>query len=128
MKKLFLFVLLSILVLSGCATTKESESTPMPNVDEDKMEMNEDMNNNIDEMMMELTLEELAMYNGKDSQPAYIAVDGVIYDMSDVPAWSGGMHNGVMAGTDATEAFKNQHNDGRLEEIPVVGKLVTESN
>lgn len=33
---------------------------------------------------LELTLEELAAYDGKDGNPAYIAVDGVIYDVTDV--------------------------------------------
>ena len=37
---------------------------------------------------LELTLEELAKFNGKDGNPAYVAVDGIIYDVSASPAWS----------------------------------------
>jgi cytochrome b involved in lipid metabolism len=31
------------------------------------------------------TTEELAKYDGKNNQPAYIAVDGIVYDVSDYP-------------------------------------------
>ena len=40
--------------------------------------------------MLEITIEELAMYDGTDGNPAYIAVDGVVYDVTDVSAWSSG--------------------------------------
>lgn len=75
---------------------------------------------------LELTLEELAAYDGKDGNPAYIAVDGVIYDVTDVSFWRGGEHNGFSAGQDLTDAIKNQspHGVARLRGVPVVGELV----
>ncbi len=74
-----------------------------------------------------LTVDELAAYNGKDGQPAYIAVDGVIYDVTDVPAWAGGEHNGHQAGQDLTDAIKNDspHGTSVLDDLPVVGTLAS---
>ena len=72
-----------------------------------------------------LTLDELAQYNGKDGNPAYIAVDGVIYDVTDVPQWKNGEHNGFSAGNDLTEEIKtiSPHGVSKLVGLPVVGKL-----
>lgn len=74
---------------------------------------------------LELTVEELAQYNGKDGNPAYIAVDGVIYDVSDVPQWKDGEHNGFSAGNDLTEEIKtiSPHGVSKLKGLPVVGAL-----
>jgi predicted heme/steroid binding protein len=74
---------------------------------------------------LELTADELAKYNGKDGQPAYIAVDGVIYDVTNVPQWKNGGHNGYTAGKDLTEEIKTKspHGLSKLNGVPVVGKL-----
>ena len=72
------------------------------------------------------TTEELAMYNGQNGNPAYVAVDGVVYDVTDVPEWRGGDHWGrFTAGKDLTEEIKKQspHGVGKLEGVPVVGTL-----
>ncbi len=75
---------------------------------------------------LELTLAELAKYNGKDGQPAYVAVDGVIYDVSAYPKWKNGEHNGYSAGNDLTEIIKTKspHGVAKLKGVPVVGKLI----
>ena len=74
---------------------------------------------------LELTVDELSQYNGKDGNPAYIAVDGVIYDVTDVPQWKDGEHNGFSAGNDLTEEIKNvsPHGVSKLQGLPVVGTL-----
>lgn len=74
---------------------------------------------------VELTLDELAQYNGKDGNPPYIAVDGVIYDVTNVPQWRNGEHNGFSAGNDLTEQIKNisPHGVSKLKGLPVVGTL-----
>lgn len=79
-----------------------------------------------EEGMLELTLEELKQYNGQDGQPAYVAVDGLIYDFTDVAAWTGGKHHGNMAGNDLTDIIKNKSPHGLkvLEGKTVVGKIV----
>ena len=48
-----------------------------------------------------MTRDELAKYNGQAGQPAYVAVEGVIYDVSAKPAWQGGRHHGNLAGQDS---------------------------
>lgn len=100
---------------------------------EDAKENLESAKDNIDEALakddegeLELTVEELATYDGKDGQPAYVAVDGVIYDVTNVPAWANGEHkNGLTAGKDLTKEIKEDspHGVGVLDDLPVVGTL-----
>ena len=78
------------------------------------------------DLELELTLEELAAYNGKDGNPAYIAVDGVIYDVSSSQRWKDGEHNGYSAGQDLSDPIKkvSPHGLSTLSRMPVVGKIV----
>ncbi|MBN2557517.1 MAG: hypothetical protein JXB33_02040 [Clostridia bacterium] len=71
------------------------------------------------------TLAELARYDGTNGMPAYIAVDGVVYDVSNVSAWRNGRHNGFTAGKDLTEEIKNisPHGTSTLSGLPVAGTL-----
>lgn len=72
-----------------------------------------------------LTVEELAAYNGQNGARAYVAVNGKIYDVTDVEAWDGGSHKGVVAGIDATEAIAGApHGEKVLEKLTEVGILV----
>ncbi len=73
----------------------------------------------------EFTIQELSEYNGKDGNPAYIAYDGMVYDVSNHPRWKSGTHNGQKAGTDITSAIKKApHGASKIKGLPVVGKLV----
>ncbi|MDF2610280.1 MAG: cytochrome [Lachnospiraceae bacterium] len=74
---------------------------------------------------LEFTLEELAAFDGISGNPAYVAVNGIVYDMGDVAAWSGGRHFGLNAGRDLTQQFTTCHQGvtTRLETLPVVGKV-----
>lgn len=73
---------------------------------------------------LELTLEELMKYSGKDGNPAYIAVNGIIYDVTKSALWKNGAHNGYEAGKDlSAEINKSPHGKAVLKNIPVVGKL-----
>ncbi|EKQ51495.1 MULTISPECIES: cytochrome b5 domain-containing protein [unclassified Clostridium] len=68
------------------------------------------------------TLEELAQYNGHYGKPAYAAVKGIIYDLSNEAAWAGGAHFGLVAGKDLTEEFNSCHGmDKILKNLPKVG-------
>ena len=56
---------------------------------------------------------------------AYVAVDGIVYDVTPIKAWTNGSHYGVKAGTDATEFFKTCHQNEKelLQKLKVVGTL-----
>lgn len=70
------------------------------------------------------TLDELSTYDGKNGNLAYVAVDGVVYDVTDAPQWSTGSHEGLNAGTDLTVVIGTApHGTDVLENVPVVGKL-----
>ncbi|MFD1670631.1 cytochrome b5 domain-containing protein [Agrilactobacillus yilanensis] len=70
------------------------------------------------------TKAELAKFNGKDDVKKYVAVDGVVYDMTDVPAWQGDQHHGQTPGNDLSDAIlKAPHKKSVLAKLPVVGKL-----
>ena len=74
---------------------------------------------------LSLTLEELAQYNGQNDMPAYVAIDGTIYDMSAIAPWAGGLHNGHIAGSDLTQELKTKspHGISVLKKLPVVGTI-----
>lgn len=76
--------------------------------------------------MKEFTKEELAKYDGKQNPEKYVAVDGVVYDLTDVPAWGGENHHGNVAGQDLTDIIKNvsPHGTRVLKDKPVVGKYI----
>ncbi len=79
--------------------------------------------------LQSFTLEELAQYNGKDGAKAYVAVNGIVYDVTDSKAWSNGAHNSVQAGTDVTEWIgKAPHSEDVLKPLPVVGKIVEKTD
>lgn len=70
------------------------------------------------------TLSELKQYDGKNGHKAYIAINDVVYDVSAINRWTGGIHHGVSAGTDVTAQFIHSgHGVNVLNLLPVVGGL-----
>jgi predicted heme/steroid binding protein len=67
------------------------------------------------------TLEELAQYNGKNGKPAYLAVDGLVYDLTSV--FKNGTHYQHLAGRSLTKEFYSAHAKSALQKYPIVGKL-----
>ena len=67
---------------------------------------------------------ELAKFDGQNGQPAYVAIAGVVYDVSGVEAWAGGKHHGNLAGQELTSVIDGRSPHGRkvLKNLPVVGK------
>lgn len=104
--KIFLVLALASMVLVGCSSGNGSEEPQEP---ADRV----------------FTLEELAEYDGLDGRDAYVAVDGIVYDMTDSGAWGEGNHNGFQAGQDLTEEIReiSPHGVSVLERMPVVGTL-----
>ncbi len=78
------------------------------------------------EVEKQFTKKELAEFDGKEGRPAYVAVDGVVYDVTGLGTWTDGKHNGVLAGKDLTNEIKNisPHGVSKLKGLTVVGKLV----
>lgn len=69
------------------------------------------------------TLEELAGYDGSGGQSAYVAVNGIVYDVSFESTWGGSTHFNLYAGKDLTAQFDVCH-EGNLEvlrNLPKVG-------
>lgn len=74
------------------------------------------------------TAEELQKYNGKDGRPVYVAVDGIVYDLTKSKYWKGGGHMKMHeAGADLTTDIKEKapqgiHKGGKiLNKMPKVG-------
>jgi len=65
------------------------------------------------------TAETLSQYNGKNGNAAYIAVDGVVYDVSSL--FRNGEHHGWGAGKDLSDEFHKEHTDNYLDGYSVVG-------
>lgn len=113
-KKIFIlpFALLVSFTLISCTAPSETPTTDTPTVDDTPL-------------IKTFTLEELAQYNGKDGQPAYVAINGVVYDVTDVSEWADGMHkNGLTAGQDLSTFINSApHGTSVLQSLPIVGEL-----
>ena len=74
----------------------------------------------------ELTLEEIRNFDGKEGRPAYIALKGNIYDVTDSRLWKGGSHaRKHLAGNDLTDAIKiAPHNEEKVLAMRHVGRLI----
>lgn len=76
----------------------------------------------------EFTVKDLATHTGTNGNPAYVAVDGIVYDATNYKPWKDGKHkNGITAGQDLTKRFTNdaQHNRKFLEKLAKVLVLVS---
>lgn len=133
MKKLLLLtacsILLSISVI-GCSnktdnstnSTTNTESSVVTSTDSSS---NTDSSTKSDASSQTFTLEDLKQYNGQNGNPAYVAVDGTVYDVTNANGWKDGKHqSGIVAGEDLTDALSGSpHGDSVLEDLPVIGTL-----
>ena len=75
--------------------------------------------------MKDFTAEELAAFDGKNGQPAYVAYKGVVYDVTESAMWGDGDHEGMHnAGHDLTAEHDAAPHDVYVTDFPEVGKLV----
>jgi len=111
-------LLISALILLGCGSDSSAS-------DSSKTEASEKTTSGDSETELKtFSKEELAKYNGKDGNPAYIAVDGTVYDVTDVPQWKDGVHaDKYEAGKDVTNELNTQapHSASKMDGVPVVG-------
>ena len=71
------------------------------------------------------TIAELAKYNGKNGNPAYVAVNGAVYDVTNNAAWAAATHFGFSAGKESSKEFESCHaGQTILNNLKVIGKLV----
>jgi len=98
-------ILLAAVAMSGCSS--------------------EPVKTNNEPGLIELSLEEMSGYNGENGKPAYVAVDGVIYDVSNSSAWKIGKHCKFTAGNDLTAAITKEspHGVSFLTRVPAIGKI-----
>ena len=119
-KMMMLFVLMfGLISLIGCSDDIDSNTSSQNHLS-DVSEQNEIL----------LTLEQLKQFDGLDGRKAYIAVNGVIYDVTDSFRWRSGTHNGFRAGQDLTNEIlrDSPHGISVLSRMPVVGRIIEEGN
>ncbi len=76
----------------------------------------------------EFTLNELSEYNGRNGNPAYVAIEGIVYDVSNEPVWNERKNKGITAGEDLTEQFNYYHGmDEILNNAPKIGVLTDDN-
>jgi predicted heme/steroid binding protein len=75
--------------------------------------------------MKHFSNEELSRCDGRDSRPAYVAVAGKVYDVTDSFLWKAGRHQVFHdAGRDLTaELTEAPHGADLLERVPCIGVL-----
>jgi predicted heme/steroid binding protein len=68
---------------------------------------------------------ELAQYDGKEGRKAYVAVNDLIYDVTDSPLWQNGEHEGEhQAGRELTKELRNaRHVQAVLKKFPMIAYL-----
>ena len=99
-------------MMTGCSNKKDTGSTA-------------ETENVSTETTQAFTVDDLKNYDGKDGNPAYVAIDGIVYDVTNANGWNNGEHqNGAKAGQDLTEVLSSSpHGDSVLGDLMVVGTL-----
>jgi predicted heme/steroid binding protein len=115
MKKISLFIFIVILSMTLLACSNENDS------------LDDKGSNSNQEELLNLTIEQVAAFDGKNGNLAYIVVQGVIYDVTE--QWVNGEHNGVFAGTDATDQIMSApHGESVLADLEIVGNIVLDED
>jgi len=71
-------------------------------------------------------LDELKAYDGQNGNLAYVAIEGVVYDVTNNKEWKAGQHQGLTAGNDLTaDLAASPHGTTVLGNLTQVGTLVS---
>lgn len=118
-----LFVFSVFLVFISCSNNKQN-TTPQP-TSTSQSNFSSQPNSNTNTTSKTFTLEQLKTYNGQNGNPAYVAVNGTVYDVTNARKWKNGKHEqGIVAGADLTNMMsKSPHGNSVLNGLPVVGTL-----
>ena len=67
---------------------------------------------------------QLALRNGQDKPEIWVALNGVIYEVTSSKLWKNGKHYEHWAGQDLTDELKDApHNEKVFDKFKIVGKL-----
>ncbi|SCJ95063.1 Predicted heme/steroid binding protein [uncultured Clostridium sp.] len=94
-----------------------------------KNKKSNEINHNISTEEIMLTVQELSEFNGRDGKPPYVAIDGIVYDLSKINKWKDGKHHGMLAGQVLTEEYYRCHSKklNLIKKSKVVGRLKEEN-
>jgi predicted heme/steroid binding protein len=75
--------------------------------------------------MTKITKQQLKENNGQNGKPAWVAVEGKVYDVSESSFWMDGSHMGMHeAGKDLTEDLSMApHGADNMEKVKYIGDL-----
>jgi predicted heme/steroid binding protein len=77
------------------------------------------------ENLKEYTKNQLALRNGQDKDEIWVALNGLIYEVTASRLWRNGKHYEHWAGQDLTEELADApHNEAVFEKFKVIGKLI----
>lgn len=75
--------------------------------------------------MKDFTIDDLAGFDGKDGRAAYVAYEGVVYDVTESAMWGDGDHEGMhFAGADLTAEHSEAPHDVYVTDFTEVGRLI----
>jgi len=108
-------------ILASCASAPSSSSADLSS----NSNVASSATSEVSSQARVFTLEELAQYNGDNGSDAYVAVNGVVYDVTNASDWENGWHKDMhLAGTDATAVFADSpHSEAFLASLPIVGTM-----
>ena len=104
-----ILLLLAVLAMAACSPSGSSAGTTTPEGTEQVF-----------------SLEELAQFDGLEGRQAFIAVDGIVYDVTDIAQWKDGIHQGrFQAGKDYSDEIRSEspHGTAMLSRAKLIGVL-----
>lgn len=111
--KRIIFIILILVTMSLIFTSCNKKNTS-----ENKSQETSVKTDDAESTSKSFSEEELSKYNGKDNKPAYIAVSGVVYDVTNSKEWKTGEYKDYLPGKDYTEILTE---DPILESFSIVG-------
>lgn len=121
MKRLLVVAIILFATTFLTACTSQSTDT------DDSADVSGLSTSNNDSTSKVISSAELARNNGKNGNDCYVAVDGVVYEISGIAEWINGIHvttSGVTCGNDHTQKIKESpHGRSVLSRLKVVGRL-----
>jgi predicted heme/steroid binding protein len=78
------------------------------------------------ETVPEFSKSQLALRNGQDKPEIWVALNGIIYDVTKSRLWRDGKHYEHWAGQDLTDELKDApHTEKVFDKFKVIGRLKT---